>query len=107
MATALVHEQLYENRDVSSVEICAYARNLMSHLVASIGGVGLPCTPIISCEPLTLSLDEAIPLGLIMTELITNAIKHASPADSTQRLEITVTIGRSSSCRAPGRSFEC
>lgn len=73
---AHLHEQLYRAEDVTSVEVQAYLGEICKTLEQSL----LPETNIrISreLEPSSLHIDKAVPVGLIVNELITNAIKYA------------------------------
>ncbi|HPG40892.1 MAG TPA: PAS domain S-box protein [bacterium] len=75
---ALVHEQLYQSHDFSSIRI----KNFITNLVRELGNV-YQIHPRIkintTISDITLGIDYAIPCGLILNELITNAIKHAFP----------------------------
>jgi two-component sensor histidine kinase/integral membrane sensor domain MASE1 len=83
----LVHEQLYKARDLAHVEFDDYVRELVQALVrvGSQGGVELA----LHLEPCALAVDEAIPCGLLLSELVTNALKHAFP----QGRGGTLTVG--------------
>src|SRR5258708_1217176 len=82
---AMIHEQLYESRDLREVDLAKHATQLMSNLFASYGvdaarirgRVEIRVTP---SQPLLLEVHQAIPAGLILNELISNALKHAFPA---------------------------
>ncbi|MBO0934804.1 sensor histidine kinase [Fibrella aquatilis] len=77
-AIAMLHEKLYKNENVTTVDLCAYLEEL-TRIVAS-HHADLTPNVAISVENLTalnVSLDTAVPLGLIVNELITNSFKHA------------------------------
>ena len=78
-AMALVHEQLYQSRNLSFIILADYIRDLCRGLgaTASIEQRGIT----INCEgePLAVDLEPAVPLGLLLNELITNSLKHAFP----------------------------
>ena len=78
-AMALVHEQLYQSRDLSSIILADYIRDLCRDLGATAGieqrGITINCEG----EPLAVDLEHAVPLGLLLNELITNSLKHAFP----------------------------
>jgi len=76
MSMALIHEQLYNSQDFSQVDVRSYLEQLFPRLHAAYKtdcAVGFR----LDAQPVTLSLDQAIPFGLIMNELVTNAFKHA------------------------------
>ncbi|MFP5220875.1 MAG: sensor histidine kinase [Acidobacteriota bacterium] len=73
---ALVHEELYRSDDLSSVNIREYALKLVPRLVAAFhSGKGIRCT--IEADDVCLVIGQAIPFGLVINELVTNAAKHA------------------------------
>jgi two-component sensor histidine kinase len=75
-AMALVHEMLYQSEDFGRVDIASYVSRLARLVVhGDDGPAALELE--IKAEPLGLSLDRAIPFGLVLNELLTNACKHA------------------------------
>ncbi|MCJ7612282.1 MAG: PAS domain-containing protein, partial [Candidatus Aminicenantes bacterium] len=76
---ALVHERLYQSTNLSRIEFAEYLRSLVVHLFHSL----LPDTSRIGLkldlEPVELDINIAIPCGLIVNELVSNALKHAFP----------------------------
>lgn len=76
---ALVHEQLYQSNNLSEVNINTYIRQLTSRLLRSISGGKQNISICIEPENNTIlmNIDTAIPIGLILNELITNALKYA------------------------------
>lgn len=73
---ALIHECLYGSADLSRVDVSLYLETLLTHLRqvydAEARGLTLRCT----CDEIALNLDTAIPCGLIVNELVSNALKH-------------------------------
>lgn len=76
MSIARIHEQLYKSADIASVEFDLYLRGLCTDLATSIGHAG-SVDLAIDADRFDLSVDRAVPLGLITVELVTNAVKHA------------------------------
>jgi PAS domain S-box-containing protein len=75
MSMAMIHEQLYRSRDFSEIDVDGYLRQFLPRLVSTYKderNIGLT----LEISPITLTLDQAIPFGLIVNELVTNALKH-------------------------------
>jgi PAS domain S-box-containing protein len=76
---ALIHERLYASPDLASVDMGNYTRSLVSDLrhshMAEDGLVRLT----LNIDDIPLGITEAIPCGLIINELVSNALKHAFP----------------------------
>jgi two-component sensor histidine kinase len=79
-AMALIHEKLYQSQDFSRVCFAAYVRTLAAELFGvyqvQSGDVRLKT----SVDDLPLTVDQAIPCGLILNELLSNCLKHAFPS---------------------------
>jgi two-component sensor histidine kinase len=75
---ALIHESLYESRDYCEMPFSEYVRSLATS-VFQLAGSPEAISLELQLEPLTLPVDRAIPCGLILNELIVNALKHAFP----------------------------
>lgn len=76
---AYIHENLYQNKSFTSVNFSDYVRTLVNNIVQSYTYSDEKIKLVLGIENITLSLDGSIPAGLIINELITNAIKHAFP----------------------------
>jgi PAS domain S-box-containing protein len=84
---AYIHESLYQNKDLSSIDLGGYIEGLSRSLMMSYslsGKVELHT----ELEPVELVLDQAIPCGLILNELISNALKHAFPGQLPGNIRI-------------------
>ncbi|MCF7928689.1 MAG: PAS domain S-box protein [Spirochaetales bacterium] len=85
---ALIHDQLYQSHTLARIEIRDYIRSLVSYIVDSFKKKGTQVrTAFFLCDG-ELDLDQAIPLGLIINEAVSNAMKYAFPG----RKEGTITI---------------
>ena len=76
---ALVHENLYRAGAFARVAMGDHVRALCSHLVRAYGGAQHRLTLQVDVAEVELDLDRAIPCGLIINELVSNALKHAFP----------------------------
>jgi PAS domain S-box-containing protein len=72
---ATVHDQLWRQADVREIDLAPF----LSNLVAAIAVTAPQHATTVEAEPVVLSADKAIPIGLFVNELVTNAYKHAYP----------------------------
>jgi two-component sensor histidine kinase len=78
-AIAAVHEQLHKSDDVGTVALDQYLVDLCRHITAASSGPDRAWTLAVDAEPLVIRTDLAVPLGLVVNELVTNAIQHSRP----------------------------
>ncbi|HMB64898.1 MAG TPA: sensor histidine kinase [Eudoraea sp.] len=80
-AMALIHQKLYQNDDLSVIEMQGYIESLINSVqsVFKKGGHNINIT--IDAEGVELDIDRAIPFGLILNELVSNSFKYAFPED--------------------------
>lgn len=76
VAMAMVHEMLYQREDLSKIEYRTYVQELGDYLVKSIKGPESQIKLRIDIPQIELGIDTAIPLGLLINEAITNALKY-------------------------------
>jgi two-component sensor histidine kinase len=88
-AMSLIHQKLYQSEDLKTVDMKVYLHEFIRYLGDSFGSIDLIHFQL-DIEPLKLGVSQAIPLGLILNEAVTNSIKHAFPGKSTG--EITVQL---------------
>lgn len=74
---ALIHEMLYQSKGLARIDFKAYLQSLAGLLLRSQTNRSLALRHQFDLEPLSLSMDVAIPVGLIANELLTNCLKHA------------------------------
>jgi PAS domain S-box-containing protein len=77
---ALIHEQLYKSRDLKTIDFADYIKQLVNHIRRSFTKPAPNIAFHLEISPFTLDIDHAVPLGLIINELVTNSLKHAFPA---------------------------
>ena len=85
---ALVHERLYQTPDLAGISALEYVQDLAQHLAESYRSNSTFISLDIKVDDLTLDLDTAIPCGLILNELISNAFKHAFHDKSSGEIRI-------------------
>jgi PAS domain S-box-containing protein len=78
---ALIHEKLYQSESLSKVNLADYIESLVMYLIQTYAINPDRITLHLNLEPVALNLDSAIPCGLILNELVSNALKHAFPGD--------------------------
>ncbi|MCP4287097.1 MAG: HAMP domain-containing protein [Gammaproteobacteria bacterium] len=78
-AMAMAHEELYRSKDLAHLKLSEYISNLVFSIEQLFGVVANRITIQTQLENLPVNMDQAIPLGLIINELVTNAMKHAFP----------------------------
>ena len=76
-AMAMVHEKLYASRNFDRIDFPSYLRELSLFLLQAYASPSLSVTPIIVSDAFELPVDAAVPCGLILSELISNCLKHA------------------------------
>ena len=86
----IIHQKLYQGENLGSIDMKDYFVNLGDGILDTFDAeekVKIEC----AMEQLELDVDTAVPIGLIVNELITNALKYAFPDDSKGKIEISLT----------------
>ncbi len=98
-AMALIHTQLYESENLSEINMNNFVGRLMMQLFQSrqIDGTRITYTTHITDHPLPISI--ALPTGLIVNELLTNALKHAFREEYAGMVEVTLIIADNGAVR--------
>jgi PAS domain S-box-containing protein len=87
-AMALIHEKLYQTRDYMCIDFADYLGKLTQHLLRCYEKEAGLVSLVVEAEKVAIGIDEAIPCGLIVNELLSNALKHAFPGG--RKGEVTV-----------------
>jgi two-component sensor histidine kinase len=93
---ALIHERLYQSENLALVNFGEYLRDLANSLFRSygLGRVRL----LTSIQPINLGVNIAIPCGLIVNELLTNALKYAFPDGREGEVDLRLALDGNSQC---------
>jgi len=86
---ALIHEQLYQSKNLSNIDFGAYIRQLADSLLRSFGQESMRISLDIESDNIFLGIDTAVPCGLIINELVSNSLKYAFPAHKKGIISIT------------------
>jgi len=85
---AMVHEQLYGSHDLARIDLSEYLRRLSASLLDSYAPQSGQVQVEVDVQDISLAVDQAIPCGLIVTELVSNALRHAFPQGQGGRIYI-------------------
>lgn len=87
---ALIHEKLYQREDLSQISFDTYVEQLLKVVISSMHTDTTNVDVHIDAQPLDLTVNQAIPCGLILNELITNAYKHTFKGKTEGNIWISV-----------------
>lgn len=87
---AFIHESLYQNKDFAQIKFSEYVVNLSNNLVHSYGLNNNLIDLKLEIDEVFLNLDDSIPCGLIINELVSNALKYAFSDNEKGEIEIKV-----------------
>jgi len=77
---ALIHEQLYQAQDLAHINFSDYVTSLVNYLWRLYAPTQALAEVQVHVEAITLEIEQAMPLGLIVNELVSNSLRHAFPA---------------------------
>jgi two-component sensor histidine kinase len=88
LAMALVHQKLYQSQDLSQVDLSEYLKELAHLIIQSYSVVSPRITLKLELDQVPVLIDTAIPCGLLVNELMSNALKHAFPEERAGEISI-------------------
>ena len=94
----LIHETLYRTDRAATVALNEYLARLLQGLTETYAAAERNITVHQTLEPCSIDLDRAVPLGLTVTEVITNAFKHAFPPGQGGQLAVALQCGDGEYC---------
>ncbi len=89
LSMALVHEQLYQSNNMAEINFKSYIMTLCDEILASLFRKDINIR--LDLEDIKLDIEKSVPLGLIINELVTNAVKHAFPDEKTGKIELLLS----------------
>ena len=88
-AMSLIHQKLYQNEDITSIDMSVYLDELILYLRQGFDADQIEFS--LQVEPVHLNLSQAIPIGLIVNEAVTNSIKYAFTECNTGKISVCIT----------------
>mgnify|MGYP005840161307 CR=1 FL=1 len=93
LSMASVHEQLYANQSFTNIYFKSYLKELSEKLYNTLNSSSYPCIIKVKGEQVTLNVNQAIPSGILVSELVNNSFKHAfKDFDKTHDREIIISL---------------
>jgi two-component sensor histidine kinase len=89
-AMSLIHQKLYQNEELRSIDMSLYLEEFIGYLKDSFDTSKIEF--IVNVEPIHLNLQQAIPVGLIINEGVTNSIKYAFGNEAVPKIWISMTL---------------
>ena len=91
LAIALVHQELYQSQNLSHINLHEYLKDMIPLLVQGYGESADQITTTVEGEEVLVLIDSAVPCGLIVCELMSNALKYAFPDQRSGEIYIRIS----------------
>jgi PAS domain S-box-containing protein len=88
---ALIHDKLYQHETFARIDFNAYCNDLLTYISSSYNASSTKVSYKVSCKDIFIDIKNAVPCGLILNELISNAYKHAFKERETGEITIVCT----------------
>lgn len=96
---ALIHQNLYQTDSLARIDMARYLAELVAAIQQTFRREAAPVHVTVAVAPLHLNTHTAVPLGLVVNELVTNALKYAFPHQADKQLLIQLeTVGPADFC---------
>jgi len=89
-AMSLIHQKLYQSDNLASIDMAWYIHELVNYLIDIFGTTDKEISYNLDTESLELDVSQAVPMGLILNEAISNAIKYAFPGRENGNINISL-----------------
>ena len=89
---SMVHEQLINTKDTERIELAPLFQDIVYGLLGSVPGASHKVGVLLDVEPVSVDIDTAIPLALIINELVDNVLHHAFPEGARGSLRISLGL---------------
>lgn len=85
---SLLHETVYQSDSLARIDMEIYFKKLSHQVLNTMSSRSTRAQPLLDIAPVQLDLEQAIPCGLLLNELLSNALKHAFDKESTGHIRI-------------------
>lgn len=89
---ALIHEKLYQSKNLSQIEFGKYTSELVNVIKSSHLSADQPVNIVLDCDEVQMPITTAIPCGLLINEIVTNSIKHAFTGIDKPEVKLSLQV---------------
>ncbi len=91
---AVIHEKLYKSKDLASIDFSPYIRSLTTHLMQTYQIDPKQITLKTDVKDVHLDINQGVPVGLLLNELVSNALKHAFPKGKKGEISLKFSVDK-------------